>query len=373
LSYAWSPQGAQLALQYNLDTNNRTLITVLDTKTLKQATFSPHESSRLIGFTPDGKSIITEIREYELVSGMHRLDFWEEVETKKGPPNEPVVALNYLKLQSVSLDLSQTQGFSKVPYVFLPDGKTFLTVGIAKDAVNPSKVNLDVQDVDATSGKTIKSLLKVTADSTSFKQLFSSNGKKLAVIEQRDTVVVYDVERATKLFVLGPSALRNRNLPAPQYPRNVPGFGGFQDTNVKLNFSANGSLLLVTRGFGSTVFNGDTGVQLPVLEGTESFIAGEPGAFSGDGRLLALVGGQYLMEKEVGKDGGPTGGKSLGSALIVWDTQTGKVLKTWNLSKQHVDITFNPVRPVLAVMEPNRNGHTRIGFWNFAAEIDDKK
>jgi hypothetical protein len=144
-----------------------------------------------------------------------------------------------------------------------------------------------------------------------------------------------------------------------------------------LNFSANGSLLFVTRGFGvSTVFNGDTGVQLPLLEGTESFIASDsPGVFSDDGRLLALAGNQYLMEKVAGKEGGPGGGitaKGLGSALIVWETQTGKVLKTWNLSK-HVDVAFNPVRPVLAVMEPNRNGNTRIGFWDFATETAEKK
>jgi hypothetical protein len=55
--------------------------------------------------------------------------------------------------------------------------------------------------------------------------------------------------------------------------------------------------------------------------------------------------------------------------LTVWDTETGKVLKTWNFN---VQVAFNPVRPLLVVLEPNGEV-TRVGLWDFSAEVAEKK
>jgi hypothetical protein len=56
-------------------------------------------------------------------------------------------------------------------------------------------------------------------------------------------------------------------------------------------------------------------------------------------------------------------------SLTVWDTQTGKVLKSWNRSSQ---VAFNPTRPLLAILEFKDEGATRVGFWDFAAEVEKK-
>ena len=55
--------------------------------------------------------------------------------------------------------------------------------------------------------------------------------------------------------------------------------------------------------------------------------------------------------------------------LTVWDTQTGKVLKSWDRSPL---VAFNPARPVLAILEPNGENTTRLGLWDFSAEVEKK-
>jgi len=93
----------------------------------------------------------------------------------------------------------------------------------------------------------------------------------------------------------------------------------------------------------------------------------EPNKFNVNGRLLALSGTAYSIAKKVPKDLRPPDGLLLQSPrnfLTVWDTETGKVVKAWDLSAQYA---FNPVKPILAVLEPNRD-QTRLGFWDFSAE-----
>jgi hypothetical protein len=92
----------------------------------------------------------------------------------------------------------------------------------------------------------------------------------------------------------------------------------------------------------------------------------EPFAFSGDGRLLALRG-EYQEPPELK---GRPGFRSVPGRgfLTVWDTRTGKVVKSWNRSPQ---VAFCPTRPVLAMMEANGD-NTRIGFWDFSAEVERK-
>ena len=90
-------------------------------------------------------------------------------------------------------------------------------------------------------------------------------------------------------------------------------------------------------------------------------------AFSGDGRYS-----RSRNHPRTSEEGGmPTrwshaDGSS--SFLTVWDTQTGKVLKTWTAGPY---AAFSPTRPLLAVLERNGDS-TRIGFWDFAAEVEKK-
>ena len=55
--------------------------------------------------------------------------------------------------------------------------------------------------------------------------------------------------------------------------------------------------------------------------------------------------------------------------LTVWDTRTGKALKTWPGTPL---VAFCPTRPILAMAERNGDGDTRLGFWDFAADVEKK-
>lgn len=68
------------------------------------------------------------------------------------------------------------------------------------------------------------------------------------------------------------------------------------------------------------------------------------------------------------KKGGP-GFEEPTRFLTVWDTQTGKALNSWERS---LVVAFCPTRPVLAMLEPNGDDQTRVGFWDFAEEVEKK-
>ena len=60
-----------------------------------------------------------------------------------------------------------------------------------------------------------------------------------------------------------------------------------------------------------------------------------------------------------------------GSSLGVWDTDTGKLLKAWD-EHAPAGVAFHPTRPVLAILERNGENTTRLGLWDFAAEVEKK-
>jgi WD40 repeat protein len=128
-------------------------------------------------------------------------------------------------------------------------------------------------------------------------------------------------------------------------------------------------------GIGQTVvLNADTGEPLPPLEGGEYLdtFAGSQ-AFSEDGRFLALSGQCFTRIKEAGKDLAPNLvllEREPKPFLTVWDTKTGKTLTSWDRSV--TALAFNPRRPLLAVLEPN-DTETRLGLWDFTAEMADEK
>lgn len=60
-----------------------------------------------------------------------------------------------------------------------------------------------------------------------------------------------------------------------------------------------------------------------------------------------------------------------GEFLNVWDTRTGKLVKSWPANFPVV--AFHPTKPILAVLEHNGQNQTRLGLWDFAAEVPAKK
>jgi RNA polymerase sigma factor (sigma-70 family) len=310
----------------------------------------PEEGSALAGVGPDGSEVITALREYDLISGHHQLKWWGERGKLAGVRDELIEG------RSVDLDLPETHG-----YAFAPDGKSYRTVADRRDPTG-TLAKLDVLEVNALTGKAGKPLISVDFGA----RALSANGKRLAVVAADGLkVTVYDVDRGTKLF----------DYKFPEPPADVPKFGPTVHDPV---LSPDGRRLIVSRGPGMAyLLNTETGEPLQ-LEGIKQvFLYPATNAFTGDGRLLASRGTRYALTKLRSK--GPPGGMggeylswvADGDILAVWDTRTGKALKTWDTARAG-SAAFNPARPQLVVLESNTTGGTRIGFWDFSAEVEKK-
>jgi RNA polymerase sigma factor (sigma-70 family) len=315
----------------------------------------PGSGATLAAALPDGSGFVTALREYHLISGRHHLRF-----VLKG---EFMGNVTWGFARTVDLDLPETHG-----YAFAPDGKTYRTVAFHRDAGGvPTK--LEVLEVSTTTGKAVKSLLKidhaVDYKSTRYHSghVLSANGKRLAVLDKgAKRVTVYDLDRGEKVSS-AELAEPAGDLPAPVSPEM-----SFMD------LSPDGRRLVVSRGIGRFhVLNADTGEALPGLEGTKhAFVYPDANAFTGDGRLFAAIATvrQPVTKKtNFGKE--QTVWEPAGSLLGVWDTQTGKALKTWR-GETTARPAFNPARPLLAILESNGESSTRVGFWDFAAEVEKK-
>jgi RNA polymerase sigma factor (sigma-70 family) len=319
---------------------------------------SIEKSTGVACFTPDGR-IITDVREYQLISGRHLLNL-AKYDYKTHSLKDS---------HSVNLDSAETHG-----YAFAADGKTFRTMTYEPYAQGaPTK--LEVLEIDAGTGKKLKSLLKVPYGPYTL----SADGKRLAVLLAEDKkvgvddpkapdgpsqevlvrkgpdfVVVYDVDRGEKI-----SSHKFAEKPAENISRDD-----------RLVFSPDDTRLVVSRGLGATdVLITATGEALPALEGIGLARTGPKAhAFTSDGRLLVMPVTRYFK----GPTGTPrpTSPSVAGMGITVWDTQTGKVLKTWERTTR-MTVAFNPTRPLLAILEPN-DGKTRLGLWDFAAELEKK-
>ncbi len=314
----------------------------------------PEAGTSLVGVTPDGSRVITDIREYQLISGHHQLKWWGD---RGPPPAGPVFGPLpprdvWIVLKSVDLDLPETHG-----YAFASDGKAYRTVAHLRDASGDLK-QLEVLDVDAATGKLRKSLLKVDYGS----HVMSANGKRLVVMETEVRYAVYDLDRGMKL--------RSATLIEPV--KDAPPL----QKQPTLRISPDGRFLLVLRGIGRVqVVNADAGVEMPPLEGGSSaFIYPDGNAFSDDGRLMAAAGQRYKITTKQPGDGAQKEPSYGSDFLCVWDTQTGKAVKVWDRGRGHstARVAFNPTRPLLAILEANGDSGTRVGFWDFAAEVEKK-
>jgi RNA polymerase sigma factor (sigma-70 family) len=352
---AFSPDGRFLALQGRVPEVKGSyaveIFAMLPDRTALLSAWNPAGAGDLVGFTPDSRELITAKREYQLVSGHHWLRFEslpDDVETALRVAFNP-------KVRTVHLDLPETYR-----YAFAPDGKTFRTIAYQRGATGEIR-RVEILEVDAATGKARKSLLKVEADA----QALSANGKLLATFDaEGDRVSVYDVNRGTKLFA---SELAD---PAAE-------FGPQKHIAPTLALSPDGGRLLIARGPGRTyLLDPATGAALPMLKGTkEAGLVPRASAFTGDGRLLASLGTRYKVEKIPTMDGqGVTRVSAAGYFLTVWDTRTGKMVKTWDRGERGTTprVLFHPSKPVLAILESNGESQTRLGLWDFSAEVEKK-
>jgi hypothetical protein len=359
----WNEKGTHLGVQGFEDQKNQ--FTGVSLYPL-DANVSPVYGTRwgaeqLVAVTPDGTGAVTLLRESHLISGNHRLTFLAP-EAIGGFGGGPRGIAGFEATRTVKLEPSPAE-----QHAFAPDLKSFRMLAPV-ETVDGDKPTWEVVEVSAETGETGKPLLKLPKGAVRL----SPKGRLAAhAAPGANGFAVHDVDGAKKLFEFdatgGPGRSPDRSKPT-------------------VVFAPNERLVLVTQGLGSAVIV-DTTTGRPVREfeglGHREPKRGEPpvvlaevvpsvAAFSSDGRLFAalLSRTRVSLKQNVGPDGKPLERREhepTGSALVVWDTQTGKVVKSWPASGV-LRVAFNPARPVLALAE-HHGDKVRIGFWDFAAEV----
>ncbi len=394
-----------------------------------------------VGFTPDGKQVLTEHREYSLFSGVHKLKFWDPSGGAVGQPvpKDDAVEIKegnkfprMKEVKSVDLLPTETKG-----YYPSPDGKTYRTLGIERDPKTETVTRLSVMEVDAATGERVKTLLTTQEglfsktmigkreqtfepDPSSVEAAIfamSPDWKRLAVLGNEETVVMFDVDRATKVFSFKVPSIDVKKNAVPTREVTSLERAWYRSENEFyrpfVSFSPDGHRLLVSCGPSAyqiykcadgsevtqitsdglgqcLVLDTDNGERVPVLEGAESLLCiPETDVFSANGRLLALSGLRCGISRqkivmvsgnrtsEPGKNPNLTGEQIVIDDkkvfMTVWDTQTGKNVKGWEGIRE-LQVAFNPVRSLLAAVEPTRGSpHIRFGLWDFSAEMAEKK
>jgi RNA polymerase sigma factor (sigma-70 family) len=356
----WSADGNRLALSGILVSDIRgagkelvaCVLELTPDKIAIRQTLEIPQAGSLVGFTPDGQQVVTALHESGLVSGFHRLDFWNLAGPvgPRGIPGEPGPGRPVYRLtpdRTVDLDAETTEG-----YALAPDGKTYRTV--VTQRWNDYYTKLSVREVSTETGKTLRTVAQLNGEYDAYQ--LSRNGKRL-VVSSVDVVEIHNLETGKKVSV-------PRRIPDPQI--NAPG------TRSTLAVSPTDAVVLVNRGIDRpTLLNGDTGEQLPSPEGVElaeAYLAS--GSFTADGRLAAALVARYV-KKEVGAgEQKQTSIAPGGTFLEVWDTRKGEVVKSW--AARNPAVAFHPTRPVLAVSEANGD-KTRLGLWDFSAEVPKDK
>jgi RNA polymerase sigma factor (sigma-70 family) len=347
---AWSPNGKLLAFKGDVrhlgNLRDRIVIDgiVLEPKGI-YTDVPVRKSSRLLGFTPDNKFVITDLREHNLVSGFHQLRYTPVVKpSRPGDGGAAFVA----QVESDETEEVNLEARNCIGYAFAPDYKAFRTILADPDKNTGRTDTLVVASIDATTGKILKSLMKLQGD---FKQyVLSPDGTRLGLLDPKRGVEVHDVDTAKQLW-----------MKALKYEKIQPG-------SFEMTFSPDGKRIAVLADPAQPLLlDASTGDPLPKLEKAE-YVSVYYSSFSSDGRLLALSGSSRvaLVANNAGLE---TVYRAQGVDFLgVWDTDTGKLLKKWDHQGR---FRFHPLKPLLAIVEPNGD-KTRLGLWDFSAEPEKK-
>lgn len=404
----WSPDGKRMAIRAAETTESETkepgvlipakfkrnLVVVIPDVTAAEPrflNFTLPRAGRLVGFTPDGKQLITDLREYNLVSGFHRLSFWEErtpaAAAGTSPASTSPASPTMIAVRTIDLDDDQTHG-----YAIAADGKTFRTISreesrpAARPAANTlGYTRIEVREVSLESGASLRTPLKVEGV---YKAVtLSPNGSRLAALDAASNrLTVWDVARGEKLWSYDlPGAKEEPNDedgPARAIP--VRARSSSVQRFVNILFSPDARQLVCFRDpEASVVLNADKGEPLPSLEHSLRVLG--DGGFAASGRLLAASGSsisEEIVQMPEAFNGigaarargnlapnGPGAGfgtrpvrrvRSYSNFVGVWDAVSGKQIRSWDRAAH---VAVHPTQAIIAILENNGEGGVRLGLW----------
>ena len=344
----WSPDGKWLLLDgpsivvWNLETRSR--------GELNLAT-----PNRFVAITP-AKQVVTQLRESGLLSGLHVVRLWgvngpgrmeaggSGVASGGGPGAfGPGIGFEQTREHTIDPESMSIYGFPK-------DGDTIRTVRTRSTKPGVlTHVEVLESKLDSTASKSV-----FAVDTECDTVVLAPSGGRIAILN-KTSITIHEIAEGKKTtFDKLPEA--NPPLKDGDGRRRLAAFSP-DETKV------------VTALIGrSPVILSLTGDKPVTLEGVEPFsMSVTEASFSAGNRLVSMRGVRY------GPRPGPGGRVTeglIGSALFVWDAQTGKVVKLW----EPFDVTaaFHPSKPTLAIVEPNGSSG-RLGLWDFSAEGNEKK
>lgn len=370
----WSPDGKRLAIHGQqglpLSVAQVNVYSVAGFNVVEDETrsFGLDAKERLVGVTREG-AVITELREYGLVSGFHRLTLWKPEKPsreilKKAGVDEADAAVAMQPARSVDLDSDHSFGFA-----FSPDGKSYRTV--VKERIDGDRVKLSVREISMETGKALRTVFQIEGEFRNFQ--LCSDGSHLAAV-QGDEAFVFEIATGRKAF-------QKLELDPKWNPTfktlSSTGVAFSKKPEIQVELSPDGSVALLRRGIGRPVLINSNGQKkAPLLEGKEMLGTGDLDrqAFSHDSRLVAASGQRCVMQEQERNNKKQNTISALEMVINVWDTETGKLVKSWTLGRDQVLFAFHPTKPILAVVEPHTNYERtsrliRLGLWDFSAEM----
>ncbi len=343
----WSPDGKWFVVGVG-GPDQRDRIVFVGQETPARGEMALVPSQRLVGITPDSKHVITDLRESGLLSGRHAMRLWNLLGDRGGPMSGPPFAERAVRFELSKEHVLEPD--STRQYGFPAGGERLRTVHTSRARLN---VLNRVEIFESKFGEAAtKSVFKSDAECES--TVLSPSGGRVALLNKM-SVTVHDIAAGKKATF---DKLPEANPPLKEND-------GRRRTAA---FSADESLIVTALvGRSPVIFplNGDKPV---ILEGDDSLaMYVHEASFSPRNRLVAIRGVRYGKVERGPKS--PAEGV-VGSVLILWDVQTGKIVRTWE--PFDVKAVFHPRNGQLAITETNGLG-TRIGFWEFIEEWIEKK
>ncbi|HYH67927.1 MAG TPA: RNA polymerase sigma factor [Urbifossiella sp.] len=315
----------------------------------------------VVGFLPSDKYLLTVVRESGLISGASSFQVWKRSSVQR--PGRPGVEEVYSGRENIPIP---EDAYHFTP---TPDGKTIRYLvpeaGTPVPQFSIGSGTLGAKEfTDGNRSGPVKGSFRAL--------LFTPDAARVVTLTDAGAVEAYGLDGKRQWAAGPPDGVAKSPFGVEGGPTHHPTLAAARD----------GSRVLVVRGFvPPAVFDAATGKARPALEG------GEPSeratrvqaAVSANGRLAALLYTPAVprpnpfagpLAGNPQPKGGPGGGRGFlgkGEAkLAVWDTETGRLVRSWR--GDALALSFHPTQPRLAILEAN-SGQTRLGLWDFPWEI----